>query len=159
LAGLAAAFTDAGPPFADLCVPGFAVTTTLALGSRGGGPEAEMVSERQVNRKQSGNWTGAFWFTGVAMFMVEWNAGLDYVQARLAALAPNFLGCLPGAGLAAWRMAEGAFWNCGQLEAVFRTMPLVTLPFVLVLLGLAMKEKTEIPRQGMNQSEDRSLVD
>jgi len=90
---------------------------------------------------------GAFWFAGVGLFMVELNAGLDYVQARLAALVPDFLGCLPAFGLAAWRVAESAFWKCGQLEAAFRLMPFVTLPFVLVLLALSMKDKIRFSRR------------
>jgi hypothetical protein len=90
---------------------------------------------------------GTLWFTGVTLFVVELSAGLDYVQARLAALAPNFLGCVPAWSLAAWRLAEGAFWNCSQLEVAFRLIPFVTLPFLLVGLALAMRNRAGFGRQ------------
>jgi hypothetical protein len=103
--------------------------------------KAMAVSEQQVAAKQNGRWVTAFWLTGVALFVMELGAGVDYVQGHLAALAPNFLGCLPGLGLTAWRIAESTFWNCGHLEATFQMMPLVTMPFILVGVALSMKQR------------------
>lgn len=81
----------------------------------------------------------AFWIAGVLLFMMELSAGLDYVEARLENLAPNFLDTVPAWGLAAWKLAEAMFWHSGQLEAGFRIVPLVTLPFALIGLAVAMK--------------------
>lgn len=100
-----------------------------------------MTGDRQENSKWSGWWIGAFWFAGVAMFVVEWNAGLEYVQARLADMAPAFLGYLPALALAALKLGDSAFWNLGHLEATFQVMPLVTIPFLLLGLGVSMKDK------------------
>lgn len=105
-----------------------------------------MASKRKEETTRNW-WIAAFWFAGIALFMVELGAGLDYVQAQLAALAPNFLGDLPVASLAAWKVAESAFWNCGQLEATFRTIPFATLPFLLLGVALSMKQKMAFSRQ------------
>jgi hypothetical protein len=105
-----------------------------------------MASERKEDTRRNW-WIGAFWFAGVALFVVELGAGLDYVHAQLAALAPNFLGELPIASLAVWKIAESAFWNCGQLEATFRAIPFATLPFLLLGVALSMKQKMAFGRE------------
>jgi len=113
------------------------------------GGEAEMASEhseRKVDTRRNW-WSGSFWFAGIALFVVELGAGLDYVHAQLAAIAPNFLGDLPVASLAAWKIAESAFWNCGQLEATFRTIPFATVPFLLLGIAFSMKQKTSFSRE------------
>jgi hypothetical protein len=152
LTGPKGVFAGTQPSFTDLRVPPIPRLFTLAVGSRNGGPEAEMVGERQATATGNGWWAGAFWIAGAATFMMELNAGLDYVQSQLAALVPNFMGCLPALGLAACRLAESIFWNCAQLESTFRTMPFVTLPFFLVGLGMSMRQK---PGPGWQQSEQR----
>jgi hypothetical protein len=100
-----------------------------------------MASERKVDTRRNW-WIGAFWLAGVTLFVVELGAGLDYVHAQLAAIAPNFLGDLPVASLAAWKIVETAFWNCSQLEAAFRTIPFATVPFLLLGIALSMKQKS-----------------
>ncbi len=102
-----------------------------------------MAGKQKTTAKQSGWWMGAFWFTGVALFMMELSVGLDYVQSRLAALVPDFIGCLPALGLAAWKLVESTFWNSGQLEATFQVMPFVTLPFLLLGLAVSMKQSNK----------------
>jgi hypothetical protein len=141
LTGREPVFAGTGLLFADFAVLPFPGPSTLAMGSRGSGLEAEMTEERKAAAKWRGWWTAAFWFAGVTLFMVQLSAGLDYVQARFAALAPNFLGCLPALGLAAWKVAEATFWNCGQLEATFRMTSFATLPFVLVGLAMSMRQR------------------
>jgi hypothetical protein len=81
----------------------------------------------------------AFWFTGVGLFMVELKAGVDYVQEHLTGLTLNFLDVLPAFSLATWRIVERVFWHYGQLESAFRTMPFVTLPFMLLAMAAIMK--------------------
>jgi len=92
-------------------------------------------------------WTAAFWCTGVALFVMELSLALDYVQARFADLAPNFLGVLPALGLAAWKLIESTFWNYGLLEAAFRVAPFVTLPFALIGLAVAMRNSMGLQKQ------------
>jgi hypothetical protein len=38
--------------------------------------------------------------------------------------------------------AQKAFWSCGSVESMLRVMPMVTLPFVLVGVGLALGRRT-----------------
>jgi len=133
-------FTDPEPPFPDLLLTRIVAPSTLTMGSEMDGGEAEMAGNRKEDTRRNW-WVGAFWFSGIALFMVELGAGLHYVHAQFAAIAPNFLGDLPVASLAAWRIVESAFWNCGQLEATFRTIPFATLPFLLLGVALSMKQK------------------
>jgi hypothetical protein len=141
-----AVFTDPEPPFPDFLLTPIGVRPTLTMGGEMDGREAEMASERKEDARRNW-WIGAFWFAGIALFVVELGAGLDYVHAQLAAMAPNFLGDLPVASLAAWKIAESAFWNCGQLEATFRTIPFATLPFLLLGVALSMKQKMAFSRE------------
>jgi hypothetical protein len=119
----------------------------LVLGGEMAGPEAEMASKRKESGEGSRRWGGAFWFAGVAMFVVELGAGLDYVQAQLAAIVPSFLGNVPVLAFAGWNIAESAFWNRGHLETTLRIMPFVTLPFVLLGLAVSMKQRTGFARE------------
>ena len=95
-----------------------------------------MAQTRQHTETQSGGWTKAFLLAGVVLFVMELNAGLNYVESRLANLAPNFLDTVPAWGLAAFKLIESAFWSFGQLESIFQIAPLVALPFAM--LGLAL---------------------
>jgi hypothetical protein len=111
------------------------------------GPEAQMASKWSESVAGSTRWSETFWFAGVAMFVVELGAGLDYVQSQLAAIVPTFLGNVPVLAFAGWDLAESAFWNRGQLEVTLRVMPFVTLPFVLLALAISMKQRTDFARQ------------
>jgi hypothetical protein len=113
------------------------------MGSQEGGLEEEMARERGTTVVENNWWTTAFWFTGVALFVVQLSAGWDYVQGSFAALAPNFLGCIPALGLATWKIAEPMLWNCGQLETTFRMTSFATLPLVLVGLALSMRNRID----------------
>jgi hypothetical protein len=117
------------------------------MGSRDGGPEGAMANKKQATARQTGWWIAAFWLTGAALFVLELNTGLDYLQSRLATLMPDFLGYVPALGLVGWQLFEAAFWNFAQLEATFRFIPVATLPFVLVGLALAMKSKFDYQHQ------------
>lgn len=101
-----------------------------------------MASKGNKNGQVSGPWCEAFWFAGIAMFVVELGAGLDYVRAQLAAIVPSFLENVPVLAFAGWQIVESEFWNFGQLEATFRIVPFVTLPFVLLGLAVSMKQKS-----------------
>ena len=106
-----------------------------------GSLEVEMARERQAIETSKGKVLGMIWLTGVALFVVELGAGLDYVQAQLASLMPSFLGFLPALGIATWKVIETTFWNYAQLEKAFRIVPFVTLPFFMVGLALWLRYK------------------
>ncbi len=101
-----------------------------------------MAQQQLVTAKRNSWLIAAIWFSGIALFVMELNAGLEYLQARLSAQMQNSLGVLPALALAAWKIVETTLWHYGQLEASFRIMPLVTLPFLLLGLGLLMKRST-----------------
>src|SRR5208283_969501 len=109
-----ALFADPHPPFPDFLLTPIGAYPTLTMGGEMDGGEVEMASERSERNADSRRnwWIGAFWFASVALFVVELASGLDYVHAQLAAIAPDFLGDLPVASLAAWKIVETAFWNC-----------------------------------------------
>jgi hypothetical protein len=146
LADPKALFTDPQPPFPDLLLTRIAAPSSLTMGNEMDGGEAEMATERKEDTRRNW-WIGTFWFAGIALFVVELGVGLDYVHAQLAALAPNFLGEVPVASLAVWKLAESAIWNCGQLEATFRTIPFATLPFLLLGIAFSMKQNMAFGRE------------
>jgi hypothetical protein len=146
-AGPTTGFTGTLPPFPDLSLTRIAGPSILALGGRRGGLEAQMAGKRYENIGGGERWSGAFWFAGVAMFVVELGAGLDYVQAQLAAIVPSFLGNVPVLAFAGWNIAESVFWNRQHLEAMLRIMPFATLPFVLLALAFSMKQRAGFARQ------------
>jgi hypothetical protein len=75
---------------------------------------------------------------GIGLLAVEMSAGMDYVQASLKQEMVDFLSCVPALGVTMLNVAQKAFWSCGSVESVLRVMPMVTLPFVLVGVGLAL---------------------
>ena len=97
--------------------------------------------------KQNNGWVAAFGVVGVVLFMMEISALLNYVEARFAEITPNFLGGFLAWGVATWKLVESTFWNYGQLEATFRIVPFVALPFVMLGLSLAMKGTIRFRRQ------------
>ncbi len=98
-----------------------------------------MARTGQQDRMRNRRWMTAFWFTGVVLFMMELNAGLNYVESRFADLSPKFLDAVPAWGLATFKLVEDAFWNFAELEATFRITPLVALPFALLGLAISMR--------------------
>lgn len=153
LAGQKEAFAGTGTLFADSRVLPIGTLSIVALGSRGGRLEAAMAWKRQESRIRNGRLIGMIWFTGVALFVVELNAGLDYVQARLANLAPNCLGFLPAIGVATWKIVGSAFWNYAQLVKTFQIVPLITLPFLLVSLALWLRCKMVFQKRNLGNDE------
>jgi hypothetical protein len=114
-----------------------------------------MTWKRQESGIGNGKLFGIIAFTGVALFVMELDAGLDYVQARLANLLPGFMGVVPAVGIAAWKVVEVAFWNSAQLERTFRIVPFVTLPFLLVGLALCLRYKMVFQARNSVKSNER----
>ena len=100
-----------------------------------------MAWKQQQVATRNGKLIGMIGFTGVALFVVELGAGLDYVQARLGGLMPGFLGFLPAVGIATSKLLGTAFWNYAQWERTFWIVPFITLPFLLVGLALCLRYK------------------
>ena len=84
----------------------------------------------------------AFLIGGIGLLVVEMRAGMDYVQASLKQEMVDFLDCVPAMGLTMLSVAQKAFWSCGSVEGTLRVIPRVTLPFVLVGVGLALGKRT-----------------
>ena len=84
----------------------------------------------------------ALLIVGIGLLVVEMSAGMDYVQASLKQEMVDFLDCVPAMGVTVLSVAQKAFWSYGSVECALRVMPLVTLPFVLVGVGLALSRRT-----------------
>jgi len=101
------------------------------------------MARARANQRNTKNWTMlALLIGGVGLLAVEMSAGMDYVQASLRHQMVDFLDCIPALGVTLLNVAQKAFWTCGSVESVLRVMPMVTLPFVLVAVGLALGRRT-----------------
>jgi hypothetical protein len=103
-----------------------------------GSLEAGMASERSTR-----NWMMlVLLIGGIGLLVVEMSAGMDYVQASLKQDMVDFLDLVPALGVMVLNFAQKAFWSYGSVECALRVMPLVTLPFVLVGVGVALSRRT-----------------
>lgn len=84
-------------------------------------------------------WT--FWAAGVALLLVEVNAGMEYVEAGLQQNMANLLGWAPAMAMITLKMAEQSIWNWGTLGPVLQAVPLSVLGLLLVALGLAANKR------------------
>ena len=84
----------------------------------------------------------AFWAAGVALLLVELNAGMEYVEAGLRQNMANVLGWMPAAGVVTLKAVEQSIWHWGTLEPVLRAVPIAALGLLLVALGLRMNKHT-----------------
>lgn len=111
-----------------------------------------MAREREQTGIRNRKLTGAIWFSGVILFVVELTEGLNYVQARLANFAPGCLGFVAAAAVAAWKIVENGFWNYSRLVGTFQIVPFIMLPFLLVGLALWLRYKMVFQKQnGANE--------
>jgi hypothetical protein len=101
------------------------------------------MARARTSEQSTRNWTMlALLIGGIGLLAVEMSAGMDYVQASLRHQMVDFLDCIPALGVTVLNFAQKAFWSCGSVESVLRVMPMVTLPFVLVAVGLALGRRT-----------------
>ena len=114
-----------------------------------------MARGRHENEIRRGILFGIISFTGVALFVMELGAGLHYLEGRWANLLPGFMGFMPAVGIATWKVLEVAFWNSAQLERIFRIVPFVMLPFLLVGLALCLRYKMMLHTRNSVMSERR----
>ena len=91
---------------------------------------------------RSGRWIGsswtvwAFWAAGVALLLVELNAGVGYVEAGLQENMGNVLGWAPAVGMITLKMAEQSIWHWRAVELALRGVPLAAMGILLVTFGL-----------------------
>jgi hypothetical protein len=101
-----------------------------------------MASTRE-NRWGKRQWiVWALWVGGIGLLVVEMSAGFDYVQASLRQQMVDFLDWVPAMGVMALNFAQKAFWSCGSVASALWVMPMLTLPFVLLGVGLALGKRT-----------------
>jgi hypothetical protein len=101
------------------------------------------MASARASEGNTRNWTMlALLIGGIGLLAVEMSTGMDYVQASLKQQMVDFLDCIPALGVMVLNFAQRAFWSCGSVESVLRVMPMVTLPFVLMGVGLALGRRT-----------------
>ena len=98
---------------------------------------AEEGSRRQAG---SGWMMWAFWAAGVALLLVELNAGMGYVEAGLQQNMASLLGWIPAAAMITLKVVEQSIWHWGTLTVVLLAVPVGALGLLLVALGLAMNK-------------------
>jgi hypothetical protein len=112
------------------------------VGSEDGSPEAEMASTRSSERSTREWIVGALWIVGIGLLVVEMSAGMDYVQASLKQEMVDFLDLVPALGVLVLNLGQKAFWSLGTVASVLQVTPMVTLPLVLVGVGLVLGRRT-----------------
>lgn len=85
---------------------------------------------------------GALWVGGIGLLVVEMRAGMDYLQASLRQQMVDFLDWIPALGVMALNFVQKVLWSFGRVESALGVMPMVTLPFVLLAVGLALGKRT-----------------
>src|SRR5271169_2241433 len=100
-----------------------------------------MASTRARERSMRSCTVGALWVAGIGLLVVEMSSAMDYVQASLKQQMVDFLDWIPAMGVMALNFAQKAFWSFGTVESALGVMPMVTLPFVLLGVGLALGKR------------------
>ena len=83
-------------------------------------------------------WT--FWAAGVALLLVEVNAGMEYWEASLQHNMGSLLGWVPAVGLITVKAAEQAVWHWGTLALLLKAIPVAAVGLMLVGLSLGIKK-------------------
>jgi hypothetical protein len=87
----------------------------------------------------------AFWAAGVALLLVELNAGMGYLQAGLQQNMGNLLGWAPAMGMITLKLAEQSLWHWGTLSIVLQALPLAALGLLLVIVGVVLNKPAALP--------------
>jgi len=93
--------------------------------------------ERTANRWM----TWAFWAAGVALLLVEMNAGMKYLETGLRQNMGDLLGWAPAMGMITLKVAEQSLWHWGTLAPVLSAVPVAVLGLLLVGFGLAVNRQ------------------
>jgi hypothetical protein len=105
------------------------------------------------SKKQTGNgWMmWAFWASGVALLLVEMNAGMKYLETGLRQNMGDLLGWAPAMGMITLKVAEQSLWHWGTLAPVLGAVPVAVLGLLLVGFGLAMNRQMMNSRRSAQQ--------
>jgi hypothetical protein len=106
--------------------------------------EAAMVVARSEKRTTNGWMMWAFWAAGVALLLVEMNAGMKYLETGLRQNMGDLLGWAPAMGMITLKVAEQSLWHWRMLAPVLGAVPVAVLGLLLVGFGLG------VNRQRMN---------
>jgi len=99
---------------------------------------AAAAAARQGAEKNWMVWT--FWAAGVALLLVEVNAGMEYWEASLQHNMGSLLGWVPAVGLITVKAAEQAVWHWGTLALLLKAIPVAAVGLMLVGLSLGIKK-------------------
>jgi hypothetical protein len=91
--------------------------------------------------------TWTFWAAGVALLLVELNAGMEYFQAGLQQNMGDLLGWAPAMGMITLKLAEQSLWHWETLAVVSRAVPIGALGLLLVALAVALNKQSSAASQ------------
>lgn len=134
-----AAFADIPRVFADLRVRGGGLRRSLAMVGQDRILEAAMAATQSARQRSTGWVLWVMLAVGAGLLAVELNAGMEYVEAGFQ--QNSELACLPAAGMLTLRLAEQSVCHWGTVESLLRAVPLLTLGFLLVGLGVAARRR------------------
>jgi hypothetical protein len=95
-----------------------------------------MVVARSEKRTANGWMMWAFWAAGVALLLVEMNAGMKYLETGLRQNMGDLLGWAPAMGMITLKVAEQSLWHWRMLAPVLGAVPVAVLGLLLVGFGL-----------------------
>lgn len=81
------------------------------------------------------------WFAGVSLFLLEMSASVHYLQAGLEQHTPNLVSLMPTAAMLTVRLIGHVAQNLTSIEYALRLLPLVVVPFGLMIAGLIFERR------------------
>jgi hypothetical protein len=84
------------------------------------------------------------WFAGVGVFLLEMSASVNYLQAGLEKHAPSLMSFLPMTAMWTASLLGHVAQNLCSIEYAMRLLPLVVVPFALMVAGLIFERRSVI---------------
>jgi hypothetical protein len=109
--------------------------------------EAAMAAARSARRTGNAWIMWSFWAAGVALLLVELNAGMEYLEAGLQQNMGNVLGWAPALGMITLKVAEQSIWHWGTLGPAFTAVAVAALGLLLVAIGMVVNKQSENNRR------------
>jgi hypothetical protein len=82
------------------------------------------------------------WFAGIAVFLLEMSASVNYLQAGLEKHAPSLMSLLPMTAMLTVNLLGHVVQNLCSIEYAMRLLPLVIVPFALMAVGLIFERRS-----------------
>jgi hypothetical protein len=99
------------------------------------------VAATTGRRQNDKNWTmWTLWAAGIALLLVEVNAGMEYLETGLRQNVGNLMGWLPAMGMITLKVVEQAVWHWGTLAVVLRAVPLAAMGLILVGISVGLQK-------------------